>query len=104
MLLNKINLNINLKDLYYNYVCVNIILIDWIVFNYKDYVIIFDFLYSIKFFWLLNKFFVLIEKNENGIVVEESKFKWIKFDYKFKGLLYVLLIDLYYLIKNFVLF
>lgn len=81
MLLNKINLNINLKDLYYNYVCVNIILIDWIFFNYKDYVIIFDFLYSIKFFWLLNKFFVLIEKNENGIVVEESKFKWIKFDY-----------------------
>lgn len=81
MLLNKINLNINLKDLYYNYVYVNIILIDWIDFNYKDYVIIFDFLYSIKFFWLLNKFFVLIEKNENGNVVEESKFKWIKFDY-----------------------
>lgn len=94
MLLNKINLNINLKDLYYNYVSVNTIPIDRIVFNYKDYVIIFDSLYSIKSSWLLNKFSVLIEKNENGTAAEESKFKWIKFDYKFKGLPHVLSIDL----------
>lgn len=75
MLLNKINLNINLKDLYYNYVYVNTIPIDRIDFNHKDYVIIFDSLYSIKSSWLLNKFSVLIEKNENGNAAEESKFK-----------------------------
>lgn len=75
MLLNKINLNINLKDLYYNYVYVNTIPIDRIDFNYKDYVIIFYSLYSIKSSWLLNKFSVLIEKNENGNAAEESKFK-----------------------------
>lgn len=75
MLLNKINLNINLKDLYYNYVYVNTIPIDRIDFNYKDYVIISDSLYSIKSSWLLNKFSVLIEKNENGNAAEESKFK-----------------------------
>lgn len=75
MLWNKINLNINLKDLYYNYVSVNTFPKDRIVFNYKDYVIIFDSLYSIKSSWLLNKFSVLIEKNENGTAAEESKFK-----------------------------
>lgn len=88
--LNKINLIINLKDLYYNFVSVNTIPIDWIVFKYKDYVIIFDSLYSIKSSWLLNKFSFWLRR--------------IKFDYQFKGLPHVLSIDLYHLTKNFVLF
>lgn len=75
MSLNKINLIINLKDLYYDSVSVYTIQIDRIVFNYKDYVIIFYSFYSIKSSWLLNKFSVLIEKNENGTAAEESKSK-----------------------------
>lgn len=65
----------NLKDLYYDSVSVYTIQIDRIVFNYKDYVIIFYSFYSIKSSWLLNKFSVLIEKNENGTAAEESKSK-----------------------------